>query len=285
MDQDELKAAEEAFAGGYDDKPTERPVVEEPAADVQAQAQDEPAPKVDEPQGQEPTAAKPDPLADVLARMDKMQQSHDRLAGTLGSVQHEYRQMQANLAAAQAATGRAADEPTEAEIKRAAADPARWASLKDDAPEWGAATEEYVESRIDARIPKFDATAFEQKVNDAIEGKAQAMQKKIIDVALTSVFPGWKEDVQTPEFLAWFDAQPDAIKASRHSDDVGDVARTLNLYAKHQAAPKPTAAPAPPEPKDTTRKNRLAAAITPKGTGGHAPGRTELDEFEAGYTG
>jgi hypothetical protein len=285
MDQDELKAAEEAFAGGYDDKPTERPVVEEPKPDAEAKPQDEPKPEADAPKEEDKPAAKPDPLAEVLARMDKMQQSHDRLAGTLGSVQQ---QMQANLAAAKAATGQVADAPGQADIKRAVADPAEWEALKRDFPEWGLA----VEGLLEARLPKFDANAFEQKVTEAIEGKAKAMQTQIIDASLTAVFPGWKQDVASTEFKAWMDAQPEDIQKTRYSDDVGDVARTLNLYAKHKADAAAQKAAADAEQankggkKDTSaREKRLAAAVIPKGTGGHAPGRTELDEFEAGYTG
>jgi len=286
MDQDELKAAEEAFAGGYDDKPTERPVVEEPKPDAEAKPQDEPKPEADAPKEEDKPAAKPDPLAEVLARMDKMQQSHDRLAGTLGSVQQ---QMQANLAAAKAATGQVADAPGQADIKRAVADPAEWEALKRDFPEWGLA----VEGLLDARLPKFDASAFEQKVTEAIEGKAKAMQTQIIDASLTAVFPGWKQDVKSDEFKAWFETQPDDIKATRLSDDVGDVARTLNLYAKHKADAAAAASKAAADAEqankgkqDTSaRGKRLAAAVIPKGTGGHAPSRTELDEFEEGYKG
>jgi hypothetical protein len=280
MAPDELKAAEEAFAGGYDDKPTERPAVEEPKQDAKAAQQDAPIPKADEPKENAQPAAKPDPLAEVLARMDKMQQSHDKLAGTLGRVQQSNEQLQAQLAAAKTATGSVDDAPSQADIKHAVADPAEWATLKAEFPEWGSA----VEGLLEARIPKFDATAFEQKVNDAIEGKAKAMQGQIIDASLQAVFPGWKKDVASDEFKAWFETQPDDIKATRLSDDVGDVARTLSLYASHKAGAV-KAVDEPARKGNSAREKRFAAAVAPKGTGGHAQSRTEQDEFEAGYSG
>lgn len=273
-DQDDVKAAEAAFAGGYDDKPTGRPAVEEPEAGAAA-VQEEEAPKVDDQPAAEP--AKPDPLADVIARMDKIQQSHDKLAGTLGRVQQTNEQLQAQLAAKAASA--VADAPDQADIKRAVADPAEWASLKQEFPEWGNA----FESLLEARMPKFDADAFEQKVNQAIEGKAATIQAKIIDASLNAVFPGWKQDVASPEFAAWLEAQPDDTKALRNSDDVGDAARVLKLYAG-RTAPAAPAAQGEPKKDTSARKERFAAAVAPKGTGGHAGGRTELDEFEAGYS-
>lgn len=291
MEPDELKAAEEAFAGGYDDKPTERPAVEDKPVEAEATPQDAPKPDADAQKEEVKPETKPDPLAEVLARMDKMQQSQDKLAGNLGRLQQSHEQFQANLAAARAATGQVTDAPEQADIKRAAVDPEKWAALKKDFPEWG----EAVEAAIDARVPKFDLPEFEQRVNAAIEGKAKAMQAQMIDASLTAVFPGWKKDVQSDQFKAWFETQSDDIKATRNSDDVGDVARTLSLYREHQKAEAVKAAEAARaqaeaekaagKKDNSAREKRFAAAVAPKGTGGHAPGRTELDEFEAGYTG
>lgn len=265
------------FEAGYANQPTETPVeAKEP----------DPKPEAKEPeQKPEPVAlkaeeTKPEPsISDVLARMEKFQAITDKLAGHVGRIERSHREIQANLATAQAAAKKMDDAPTQGEISSASRDPEEWATLKAQYPEWAAATERMV----DARTKSFDADAFEQKVNAAIEGKTAEMQSRIIDASLNAVFPGWKKTVAADEFKTWMDAQPEDVKAIRFSDDVGDVAKVLKLYEASKTAPTPAQSSAKQEP--SPREKRLAAAVAPKGTGGHPPSRSAEDEFEAGYSG
>lgn len=275
MGTEEQAAADAEFASGYEGTRTETPAAPEPVVE-EVQAAPEPEAKVEE----APAAA--DPLKDVLARLDKVQSSHDKLAGNYGRLLQNFEQLQTTLAAAKAATGKVADAPSQTEIARAAEDPAEWSSLKKDYPEWANATEKLLE----ARVPKFDVEAFEQKIAQEIEGKTAAMQGKIIDAALNTVLPKWREEVKTDAFNTWLASQPDDIQALGASEDVGDAARMLKLYDSFRTAPKAEPTPAPtaaPQPDTSARSKRLAAAVSPKGTGGHAPGKSEADEFLAGY--
>lgn len=266
MDQ----TAEQEFASGYSDTPTETPAVSKPEP-----AKDEP--KVEAAKAE---PAKPsDPAAEMMARFEKMQASHDKLAGHIGRLERSYREIQTNLATAQAAAKTVGDAPTQTEIKTASEDPAEWATLKQQYPDWAAATEKMVA----ARAPSFDAQAFENKVHAAIEGKTAEMQSRIIDASLNAVYPGWKKEVASPAFAAWAAAQPDDIKALTQSDDVGDAARMLKLYDASKAAP--AKAEPDPKPEPSAREKRLAASVTPRGAGGHAAGRSDVDEFESGYAG
>jgi hypothetical protein len=268
--------AADQFEAGYANQPTETPAVaKEPDPKPEAAKDPEQKPGAEAKPEEE---KKTDPLADALARIDKMQQSHDKLAGHIGRLERSYREIQANLATAQAAAKKMDDAPTQGEISSASQDPEEWAALKKQYPEWAAATERMV----DARTKGFDAEAFEQKVNAAIDGKTAEMQARIIDSSLNAVFPGWKKTVATPEFVSWMDAQPEDVKEIRYSDDVGDVAKVLKLYEASKAAPAPQPST---KQEPSPREKRLAAAVAPKGTGGHPPGRSEEDEFEAGYNG
>jgi hypothetical protein len=283
IEQDQAEA-DAAFAAGYDDKPTETPAAVKPEA--AAKEDPKPAEVKAEPAKEEPVAEPT--LQDVLARLDKFeqghgkfQQTHDKLAGHIGRLERSYREIESKMATGQAAAKTVDDAPTQAAIKAASDDPQEWSTLKSQYPEWAAATEKMVA----ARAPSFDANAFEAKVNAAIDGKTAEMQSRIIDSSLNAVFPGWRTEVAAPAFAAWMATQADDVKTLSASADIGDAARMLKLYEASKAAPAPAADQQAAAKEPSPREKRLAAAVNPKGTGGHAPGRTELDEFEAGYNG
>jgi hypothetical protein len=278
---EELAAANAELLAGYDNQPTETPAAEVTKQEPEVTA----APKEEPAQAEPQPEDKPDPLKDVLARLEKYEKSHDTLSGKLGRLMQSHEQIQQSLATAQAAAKQVGDAPSKQEITSAAKDPEKWAALKKDYPDWATATEEL----LDARIPKFDAEAFEQKIAKEIEGKTAEMQGRIIESSLNAVLPKWRDKVNTDDFKGWIATQPEEVKALANSDDVGDAAQMLTLYREHLAKPAPTQAPTPaptsdPKKPDTTaRAARLAAAVTPRGTGGHAPGKSEVDEFVAGY--
>lgn len=262
----EDQAADDAqFTAGYDNKPTETPAPVKP--------EPEQAPATPEPESV-------DPLKELAARFEKLEQGHNKLAGHIGGIQRSQQEIQAALATAQAAAKTTQDAPTQAQVKDAAEDPQEWANLKEQYPEWATATEKLVESRQQ----KFDAQAFEAEVDRKLEGKTAAMQQIIIDSSLSALFPGWKKEIQTDGFKAWMESQPDDVKALSQSSDVGDAAQMLKLYDTFKRTP-PAAPKANPKPDTSTREKRLAAAVTPRGTGGHSAGSSELDEFESGYSG
>lgn len=253
------------FESGYGDKPTETPAVAAP----EAKAAPEPA----------QASAPVDPVKELMARFDKFEAGHNKLAGHIGGLQRTQQEIQTALAAAQAATKTVADAPTQAQVKDAASSPAEWEKLKEGYPEWATATEKLLDSRLP---PAFDAKAFEDSIKQEMKGQTESVRQEIISSALDAVFPGWEDEAKTPAFKAWLDSQPESVKALAASDKIRDAASMLKLYdASKQAKP------AAPEPKkDTsTREKRIAAAVTPRGAGGHAAGSTELDDFESGYTG
>lgn len=286
MDLEEQAAAEAAFAQGYDaEQRTETPAV---AATPVAEAKPEEPKPTSAPQAQAevPQAEeKPDPLKDVLARLERMQASHDKLAGSYGRLLQSHEQIQQTLATAQTAAKQVGEAPSKQEIARAAEDPAEWASLKGEYPEWATATEKLLE----ARIPKFDSEAFakefETKVAEQVKGQTAAMRSEIIDTALNTVLPKWREEVNSEAFKGWIGSQPDDIKALAESSDVGDAARMLKLFdqSRKQPAPTPAPTPEPKKPDTSARAARMAAAVTPKGAGGHAAGASDVDEFLNGY--
>lgn len=269
--------AADQFEAGYGNQPTETPAVaKEPESKPEAKGPEQKP----EPQAPKAEDAKSEPsISDVLARMEKFQAITDKLAGHVGRIERSHREIQANLATAQAAAKKMDDAPTQGEISSASKDPEEWATLKAQYPEWAAATERMV----DARTKSFDVNSFEANIKEQMKGETAAVRAEIINSALDAVFPGWEEEVKSDAFKAWVDAQPDDVKALTLSSKVGDAARMLKRYEESKAAAQQPADTQPTKQEPSPREKRLAAAVAPKGTGGHPPGRSAEDEFEAGY--
>lgn len=84
-------------------------------------------------------------------------------------------------------------------------------------------------------------------------------------------------------FRKWLATQPAEYQAKVNSTmRPGVIARALNLFTAHQARTKVQVKK--PVPKIEVRKNRMQAAITPRGDGGRPPpGKTADSEFEKGF--
>lgn len=135
-----------------------------------------------------------------------------------------------------------------------------------------------------------DTDAVTKLVGEKIQAASQEIRAQTVEASLEAVFPGWKEEVRTPQFATWINSQAADVKALASSDKVGDAAKMLRLYDTAKSAPAATPAPSPaPTPAPTqappssTRQRQVAAAVPPRGDGGHPPASGEDDDFEQGY--
>lgn len=242
--------------------------------------------KVAEPQEAKQEEAKPDPmqeLRDLIAKqnelIEKQGQRLRNAEGHIGGLNHTQKQLQETLAAAKAASQKVAEAPTQAQVDDAIDSPEEWKALKADFPDWAAATEKYMDARM-RKLPAVDVDGLQKRVAEQIKGETEAVRREIIESSLEAVFPDWKAEINSPEFAEWRRKQPPEIDALAASTKVGDAAKMLNLFAQSksvkQSQPQPQA-------NNAIRQKRIEAAIAPKGTGGYAPSRSELDEFESGY--
>ncbi len=220
-----------------------------------------------QPAAEDPAKAeevKPDPIqviTDKLAEFEtKISGRIRNVEGHIGHLNGSQKELKAALEASKTAPAHV-DAPSAAEIKSAAANPAEWEELKKDFPEWTVATERLLEARLagQANANGFDPKAFEESIKAEMKGQTEAVRKEIIDSALDAVFPGWEEEVKTPEFAKWIEAQPDHIKAYAASDKIRDAATMLKLFDESKKAN-------PANQIVEQRKQTLAAATaTPKG--------------------
>lgn len=263
------------FESGYSGAPTETP---EPK---QTEKKEEQKPA-------QPTAKQeaPDTIKEVIARMDKFEASQNKLAGHIGGLTRNQDEIRQFLAASKKATENVADAPTQAQVKEAMTSPKEWEDLRSAYPEWATATEKFMDSKLATlkAPPALDPAAIDKMVEERVARQASEDRQESINSHLDSIVDGdWEEAIRTEQFGKWLEAQSPEIKALAESSKLRDAAKMLRLYERSK---KVDAKPAPtPEPKKDTsaRQKRFEAAVNPKGTGGHATGRSELDEFEAGY--
>lgn len=212
----------------------------------------------------EPVAeVKPDPVAEMVAKLSEFESKISgrmrNVEGHIGNLTGVQKQLREMLEAGKAAAKQSGDAPTQAEINQAVSDPTEWGDLKKDYPEWATATEKLLEARLGGNQSNFDAKAFEAKISELVEGKTKAVRMEIVDSALEAVLPNWKDEVNTPEFMKWQQAQPDDIKALAESSKVGDAAKMFRLYEKSKEVN-------PANQIIEQRKQTLAQATsTPKG--------------------
>lgn len=99
---------------------------------------------------------------------------------------------------------------------------------------------------------------------------------------LNTAHPDWQQIDKDPAFSAWTATLPAAeqqalVKAS----DEWDAEAISKFMTRFKAQRKTGAAPAPSPGASDTRRSRMQAAVTPRGSG--APAADPDDEFEAGY--
>lgn len=258
----EQQDANSEFESGYegDSKPAEMPEVEAVVEEVkEAVAEVEPE-KVDQ-------------YKELLTRFEQLEKRTRNAEGHIGGLNHNQKLIQETLTASKAVAEKVSEAPSQQQVKEAMSNPREWDDLKTDFPEWANATEKL----LDARLPKGEAVdreALERSFEEKLTAREQAAAINALDIA----FPDWKSDVNTQEFAEWKQGQPEDVQALGASDNPRDAARMLRLFERRAPIK------AIEEPKKSTRQRLMEAAVAPKGNGGSPMNRTDIDEFEAGYS-
>jgi len=203
--------------------------------------------------------AKPevDPYEGLHPEVQAKLKQFDQLAATLPDLVTGLKEAKGRIGALQSEWSKAksAPGPSQTQITAAARDPEKWASLKEDFPEWGEGITEYVEARIGQLTGAgLSAEQIEQMVA-ARAGEQTAQVERLFSERLIEFkHAGWKQTVNSPEFGEWLAAQPESTKALANSTDPMDAISMLDGFAAHKA--KPVAA------VQQDRKQRLQQAVT-----------------------
>jgi hypothetical protein len=130
-----------------------------------------------------------------------------------------------------------------------------------------------------------DPKVFEEKAGEI----RSTVRDEVTDMTLDAILDGdWQQEVRSPKFAEWMNAQTPEVKALAASDKLRDAARLMRLFKVHRDTPAPVPTPAPspaptPAPTPSPRQQRTTAAVPPRGDGGHPPAPSEEDDFNAGF--
>ncbi len=119
--------------------------------------------------------------------------------------------------------------------------------------------------------------AFDPKaVEEIISNRLASEKESTIRETLFDMHEDWETVRSTPEYAAWVKEN----KIAERKDRTGALYEQSwnptfigNLITEFKATKKAA----------STRQNVLEAAITPQGSGGHTPARTDDDDFDAGF--
>lgn len=163
-----------------------------------------------------------------------------------------------------------------------------FAAMKKDFPELADQTHAALEAALSGISLGGDAQIDEATVEKML---ARITSQRQIE-ELEDAYPDWRtivgqvditKEQPDPEnpFRKWLATKDAAYQARINGTESAVViARAIRLFQKETAAsPKPTL-----PPRESARKDRIAAAVQPKGDGaGAAPTKTDDDEFVAGF--
>lgn len=117
------------------------------------------------------------------------------------------------------------------------------------------------------------AAPVDERVQAALQPHLQRIERR----ALMQMHPDLPAIEASPEFGAWLGAQkPEVLHRLQTDIDSAFVGEAITAF---KASRKPAAA----NTTAATRKSRLEAAVTPRGSGTNAPASTDEDQFIAGF--
>ena len=220
-----------------------------------------------------------DRLMAAAEKVDTIDTQFNKVFGTIGNVKNELLNRLQQTA------------PAGASIELTDED---FAELKEDFPELAGHTRTALERILKRLNVKGTGEATQaidpEKLKPLVDERTHALQLEELD----DMHPGWRDIVGKPgdaenPFRKWLATQPKEYQDKiSNTQSAAITKRAIDKFeAAQKAAEKPAAQPnpKPPSPQTAIRKDRIEAAVQPRGTG-VAPLKkplTEEDHFQAGF--
>ena len=279
IEQTEEQAAA-AFAAGFDsDAPQPQAATPPPVAATTEAPPVQEEPKADEPPAPKYVQLTEEQLVQIMATVDQtasLKKGLDSVAGTVGNVRKALDQVRSQT-------------PSGAVVEITDED---FAELKEDFPELAGHTRAALE-RILKRTnltgtgapatPTFDPEATRRTAAEIVH------QQGLDD--LNDLHPGWEDIVGTPddannEYRKWLATQPEKYQdLIRSTYSATITSRSIDRFKAAQAKAAAAARPQTPARPNASRRDRIQAAVQPRGNGQapapHTP--TPEDNFRAGF--
>ena len=270
---EQAKQAADAFASGFDGDEEQTTTPAPSAKEPEPKPEAKPEVKPDETPAPKLAQITEEQFADLMAkasRFDESRRQIDTLSGHIGGMKQVVEGLKAERKTL-----------TPGQLKRVATEfPELAEALQADLGEMAGAA-------VDPKV-----------IEQIVETRVAATRQEAIDSTLDAIFDGedWHEQVKSSDYQAWIAKQPVEVKKLAESDSLRDAARHLRLFkagrqAEQQArqaaekAAADAAAAAAKKQSGDTRRQRLEAAVPPRGNAGVHSGanNTARDDFSAGW--
>lgn len=124
----------------------------------------------------------------------------------------------------------------------------------------------------------------QEQIDALVNQRVAAVEQKFEIRLLSQAHPDWKQIDADPAFAAWVAGQPEEfkqglVKASAEFDSAV-VGAAMTQFKQSRSKPAATQAPDPA----SARRSRIAANVTPRGTGGQAAAPNATEDLMAGFS-
>jgi hypothetical protein len=224
----------------------------------------EPQPGSDPAPAAEPAKVDPPVKDPVLARIEAQDELIKKLHNDLKMATGRVSKIQGELDAGRAAAKAVKDAPTTSQQAAAAADPAKWAAMKEEFPEWA----EAISDQISHRIAEAAKNNTPSEPTELVDLDAELRKRETQRVLRKH--KDFFDTIKSEEFVNWRKTQPAEINALAASDLAEDAIEMVDLFKAAKAAP------AEADALDAKRAARLRQASAP------APRATQPVKASAG---
>lgn len=255
---------EDQFAAGFENgnAPTETPGPADDDTSGEQETSTTPAPEY-----VQLTKQEVEELKARAALVQEIKATQDKSFGTLGNTIRSIRQ---DLEAMR--------QGKKVDIEQADID-----ALREDFPPLAAALEKVRDLQV-IGAGSLDQDAIGKLVDERAAAKVTTLQQSLEARFLKRVHPDWEQYGESADFKDWVQAQPAeyqqqlaAASDAWDSDFIGDAMTKAKEAAKQRAA-----ASAASTASADTRRSRMSAAVTPRGSGA-TPGPNDDDQFHEGF--
>jgi hypothetical protein len=168
-------------------------------------------------------------LMDKIAGLETMlSQVTTRLRNAEGHIGGLGSQLKQQVQTAQQVTAKGGEAPTAGEIRAAQTNPEKMEALKRDYPEFADAMESALNERLGALESQLKQV--QQPVQQGVSQDEIASLRA--EMAVEVRHPGWKDRVQTPEFVGWLQRQQREVQMLAASNSPQDAVRLLDLHSE-----------------------------------------------------
>jgi hypothetical protein len=171
---------------------------------------------------EDPYATLPASIRDELVGLKTMTQ---QLGGRLRQAEGHIGNLTSQLKQAREVAKTQA--PSASEVAAARSNPQAWKQMEEEYPEFFKTIRPALDHEISALRSEIAAVRGQSENPDILQRIDSAQRELTVEVR----HPGWKERVQSPQFVGWLQSQPREVQMLAGSPDPSDAIRLLDLHS------------------------------------------------------